>query len=166
MTQQGNFEGTNILNVGRDLDTAAGAAHVDEQRMLSAVERGRRKLFEARTKRVRPGRDEKVLTAWNGLMLAAFAEAGRVLGRSDYMELAERNARFVLSELRYDGRLMRSWTSGGGARHNAYLEDYACYAAGLLALYQATFDVRWFLEARTLSRRGTGPFRGCAGGLL
>jgi uncharacterized protein YyaL (SSP411 family) len=96
-----------------------------------------------------------VLTAWNGLMLAAFAEASRVLGRKDYRDVAERNADFILGELCRNGRLLRSWKSespagAGQAKFNAYLEDYAFYADGLLALYQATFDPRWFAEARAL----------------
>ena len=150
VTPGGNFEGKSILNVKLDLGTAAAVARMDEDRFRTLIEEGRRRLFQARESRVKPARDEKVLTAWNGLMLAAFAEASRVLGRDDYRRVAERNAEFVLKELRRDGRLLRSWKEGT-AKFNAYLEDYAFYAEGLLALYQATFDPRWFVEARSLA---------------
>jgi len=151
----GNFEGKSILNVKLDMAAAAAAAQTSEDRFRATIDQGRQQLFQAREGRVKPGRDDKVLTAWNGLMLAAFSEASRVLGREDYRQVAERNAEFVLSKLRCDGRLLRSWKAEsagdeGQARFNAYLEDYAFYADGLLALYQATFDPRWFAEARAL----------------
>ena len=156
VTRAGNFEGKSILNVKLDISATAAASRTDEGALQAAIERGRRRLFRAREERVKPSRDEKVLAGWNGLALAAFAEAARVLGREDYRQVAERNAGFVLSELCREGRLLRSWratSSGetGQARLNAYLEDYAFYADGLLALYQATFDPRWFREARALA---------------
>jgi hypothetical protein len=115
------------------------------------LKRGRAKLFEAREQRVKPGRDEKILTAWNGLMLAVLAEAARVLNRPDYTEVAIRNAEFVLSTMRKNGRLFRTWKAEPGqAKLMGYLEDYAFYADGLLALYQTTFDPRWFQEAWAL----------------
>jgi uncharacterized protein YyaL (SSP411 family) len=156
VTPAGNFEGKSILNIKLDISTAAMASRTDEDRFRMVVEQGRQRLFRARKERVKPGRDEKVLAGWNGLALAAFAEAARVLGREDYRQVAERNAGFVLSELRRDGRLLRSWRAssggeGGQARLNAYLEDYAFCADGLLALYHATFDPLWFREARALA---------------
>ena len=155
VTPGGNFEGKSILNVKMDVGTAAEVARIDGERFQAIIEQGRQNLYQERERRVKPGRDEKVLTAWNGLMLAAFAEASQALGREDYRQAAECNAEFVLAELRRDGRLLRSWKSetghdGGQARFNAYLEDYAFYADGLLALYQATFAPRWFAEARAL----------------
>jgi uncharacterized protein YyaL (SSP411 family) len=100
---------------------------------------------------VKPGRDEKIVTAWNGLMLAAFAEAARVLERPDYLEISLQNAEFILSTLMKDGRLFRTWKAEPGqARLMGYLEDYAFYADGLLALYQTTFNPRWFQAARVL----------------
>jgi uncharacterized protein YyaL (SSP411 family) len=156
VTPAGNFEGKSILNVKFDIGTAAAASRTEGASFRAAIERGRQRLFRAREQRVKPGRDEKVLAGWNGLALAAFAEAARVLGREDYRQVAERNAGFVLNELCRDGRLLRSWRTApsgetGRARLNAYLEDYAFCADGLLALYQATFDPRWFREARTLA---------------
>jgi uncharacterized protein YyaL (SSP411 family) len=130
---------------------------VTPERMAEAVERGRRALFEARERRVRPGRDEKILTAWNGLMLRSFAEAARALDRADYREVAARNADFLLTNLRRDGRLLRTH-KGGESKLNGYLEDYAFLADGLLALYEATFERRWFEEARALTDTMIGQF--------
>ena len=156
VTPRGNFEGKSILNVKFDLGTAAAAAQMQEDHYRTIVDQGKNKLFQTRKARVKPDRDEKVLTAWNGLMVAAFAEASYVLDREDYRQVAECNAHFVLTELRQNRRLLRSWkleaqTGEGNARFNAYLEDYAFYADGLLALYQATFDPSWFAEARALA---------------
>ncbi len=156
VTPGGNFEGRNILNIKFDVSTAATTANMDPDDFRALIEQGKQRLYQARDTRVKPGRDEKVLTSWNGLMLAAFAEASQALSREDYRQVAECNAEFVLEELRRDGRLLRSWKSesgqdGGQARFNAYLEDYAFYADGLLALYQATFDPGWFAEARALA---------------
>jgi uncharacterized protein YyaL (SSP411 family) len=132
-----NFEGTSILHLPGEPDPARMAA-------------ARRKLYEARERRVHPGRDDKVLAAWNGLMSQALAEAGRVLGRADYLAAARRNAEFVLGSMRRDGRLLRTWKAGQ-ARLNGYLEDYAMVAAALVTLYEATFERRWLDEARRLA---------------
>jgi uncharacterized protein YyaL (SSP411 family) len=139
VTRPGNFEGKNILEFVGDL----------EQR--PALAEARRRLFEAREQRVHPGRDEKVPTSWNGLMLATFAEAARTLNRADYQDVAERNAEFLLRELRQgNDRLLRSWKDGE-AKLNGYLEDYAYLIEGLLELYQTTFKPRWFVAAQELA---------------
>jgi len=138
-TQRGNFEGTNILE-GRGPEPAP--------ERLSEI---KRLLLEARSARVWPGLDDKRLTAWNALMISALAEAGAVLERSDYVEAAAGAADFVLSELRdADGRLLRTYNDGR-AKLGAYLEDHAFLLEALIALYEATFDPRWFAEARTLA---------------
>jgi uncharacterized protein YyaL (SSP411 family) len=147
VTERGNFEGRNILEFVGDSVQCAELAEA------------RRKLFEAREQRVRPGRDEKVLTSWNGLMLAAFAEAARVLDRDDYRQVAERNADFLLRELcNAEGRLWHTWKAcpehgrrDGVAKINGYLEDYTHLIEGLLELYQTTFDLRWYQAARELA---------------
>jgi hypothetical protein len=131
-----NFEGTSILYV---------AGEPAPERVASA----RQTLFQIRERRVRPGRDDKVLAAWNGLMCRAFAEAGRALGRPDYVQAAVRNAEFLLSGMRANGRLLRTW-KGGRAKLNAYLEDYALVAGALVDVYEATFDRRWLDAAREL----------------
>ena len=132
-----NFEDANILFI---------AEAPAPERMLAV----RRRLFEARERRVHPGRDDKVLAAWNGLACRAFAEAGRALGRADYVTTALRNAEFLVGAMRGEGRLLRTW-KGGEAKLNAYLEDHAMVAMALLAVYEATFDRRWLDEARELA---------------
>jgi uncharacterized protein YyaL (SSP411 family) len=171
VTPAGNFEGKNILNVKVDLGTAAAAAGMDEEGFRAIIEEGKARLFRAREDRVKPSRDEKVLTGWNGLMLAALAEASRVLDRPDYLQVAQCNARFVLSEMRQEGRLLRSWKQASGAgkgraRFNAYLEDYAFYADGLLELYQATFEPGWFSAARALTDAILAHFSDPQGGFF
>ena len=151
VTAQGNFEGKNILHVVRDRDVIAAMYHLDESEVERRVNQARRKLFLAREQRIQPARDEKVLTSWNGLMLAAFAEAARAFGRDDYRAVAERNADFILTDLRDSrGRLLHSWKAGT-ARIGGFLEDYANLIEGLLALYQADFNERWFIAARELA---------------
>lgn len=151
VTPGGNFEGKSILNIPTPLDQVAKELKLNLDELGDVLNRGRAKLFAEREKRVKPGRDEKIITAWNGLMLAAFAEAARVLNRSDYRDIAIRNAKFVLSTMRKEGRLFRTWkASPGQVKLMGYLEDYAFYADGLLALYQTTFDPLWFQEARAL----------------
>ncbi len=126
----------------------------------------RRRLLAAREERVRPARDEKVLTSWNGLMLAAFAEAGRVLGREDYRQVAERSAAFLLGTLRAaDGRLYHTWKEDA-AGVPGYLEDYTHLIDGLLELYQTTFDPRWYVAARELMDAAIEHFSAPEGGFF
>ncbi len=146
---RGNFEGKNILRVTRKSSVVAGGAGISEEELKDSLQRGRELLFMEREKRVRPGRDEKMLTAWNGLMLRSFAEAARALQRSDYLQVAQKNAEFLLRELVRDGRVLRT-CKDGHAHLNGYLEDYIFLADGLLALYEADPDPRWFREARRL----------------
>lgn len=153
VTEQGNFEGKNVLHVPEDLDTLAQKPDMRPDflpYLADVVKMARKRLFEAREKRVKPARDEKVLAAWNGLMMRALAEAGGALNRPDYVEAARRNAAFILGHMQdEEGRLYRSWKDGR-AQLNAYLEDYADVAEGLIALYQVTFESRWLFEAERL----------------
>ncbi len=139
VTAQGNFEGANVLHVPRP-----------DEAEWEALAGAREKLLLTRGRRVRPLRDEKVLTAWNGLMISGFAFGGWVLGEARYLEAASRAADFLLRELRPGGRLLRSWRAGR-AGPPGYLEDHAFLAQGLLDLYEATFDVRWLEEALALA---------------
>ena len=133
-SEAGNFEGANILTRGDD-----PPARLDDMR---------RRLYAARAERVWPGLDDKRLTAWNALAIAALAEAGAVLERPDYLDAATACAEFVLRELRDgDGRLLRTYKDGR-AKLNAYLEDHAFLLEALLTLYEASFDPRWFTAAR------------------
>jgi len=150
ITAEGNFEGKNILHIPRPAAVLARLDNIGEPELLEIIQKGKQKLFKARETRIRPGRDEKILAAWNGLMLRSFSEAASTLDREDYREVAIRNAEFLLSHLRRDGRLLRSYKDGQ-ARLNGYLEDYACLIDGLLSLYEATFDLRWVREALVIS---------------
>jgi uncharacterized protein YyaL (SSP411 family) len=149
VTTGGNFEGSNILHCPRDLDVVAAMARLPETDVLAAVERARPLLLSTREKRVPPGLDTKVLVSWNGMTLRAFAEAAAVLGRPDYQQTAIRNAEFVLDHMLVRGRLLHAYNNGQ-VHINGYLEDYANYADGLLALYETTFDLRWFEAAQAL----------------
>jgi uncharacterized protein YyaL (SSP411 family) len=150
ITPEGDFEGINILNIPRSGDVVAKLCGISEQKLLEVVREGKRILFEARQRRVRPGRDDKILTAWNGLMLKSFAEAANAFGCEDYRAAAARNAEFLLSKLQSDGYLLRSFKNGR-ARFNGYLEDYAYLIDGLLSLYEAVFDPRWIAESERLA---------------
>jgi uncharacterized protein len=139
MSEAGNFEGANI----------PVRATSDPER-LDEIKAG---LLAARERRVRPGLDDKRLTAWNALMISALADAGATLGEPRYRDAAVAAAEFVLRDLRdADGRLLRSYNQGR-AHLNAYLEDHAFLLEALLTLYEATFDPRWFGEARALADR-------------
>ena len=143
VTERGNFEGHNILHL------AGGLADEEPERLPEA----RRALYEHRAKRVWPGFDDKRILSWNALAVAALADAGAVLERNDYLDAARGAAAFVLDEMRdADGRLLRTWKEGS-ARLDAYLEDHAYLLEALLALYEATFERRWFEEARALADR-------------
>ncbi|MDQ3863740.1 MAG: thioredoxin domain-containing protein, partial [Actinomycetota bacterium] len=149
VTERGNFEGKNILHVPRPPEVVAEEFGLSPEELWSRIVTIRAKLFSAREKRVKPGRDEKVLAAWNGLMLRSFALAARVTGREDYREAAVKNASFIVERMKEGGRIHRSY-KGGRARFNGYLEDYAMVADGLIALYEATFETRWLVEADAL----------------
>lgn len=153
VTEAGNFEESNILHIDEERSAIAKRMGVSVDRLDQVIERGKRALFEARESRIKPHRDEKTLTAWNALMLRSFAEAGRALDRQDYLEVAVRNAEFLLTSMRPEGagdRLLRTYKDGR-SKLNAYLEDYAYLSDALLSLYEATFDEKWFDHARSLA---------------
>ncbi len=149
VTEGGNFEGRSILHVPRPPEAVADEFGLSGEELWERIVGIRGKLFAVREGRVRPGRDEKILAAWNGLMLRSFALAARVTGREDYREAAVKNATFILEKLKEDGRIHRSYKDGR-ARFNGYLEDYAMVADGLVALYEAAFETRWLVEADDL----------------
>jgi hypothetical protein len=150
VTDAGNYEHHNILHLAAEPGRLAEDAGLDPSLLEATLARCRQALFDARERRVKPGRDEKVLTAWNGMMARAFAEAAVAFDRSDWGLVAARNADFVLREMRRDGRLLRTWKQGE-AKLNGYLEDYACMVDALIAVYEATFDPRWIAEARQVA---------------
>jgi uncharacterized protein YyaL (SSP411 family) len=181
VTPRGNFqEGlrpASILHAEDDLEDAAAKLNITEERLAEVLARGRKRLFAARERRVHPGRDDKILAEWNGLMIHALAEAGAVLGRADYVAAAKQAADFVLVKMaaeddssdddairntQYAIRLHRTYNAGR-AHLNAYLEDYAAVALGFVALYQATFELRWLEAAAALARTIQAEFRDPAG---
>jgi uncharacterized protein YyaL (SSP411 family) len=149
VTDRGNFEGKNTLHVLRPPEAVAEEFGLNLEGLRDRIAGIRKTLLDVRERRVRPGRDEKVLASWNGLMLRALALAAGVTGRDDYREAAQKNAAFILENMKHDGRLRRSYKDGR-ARFNGYLEDYAMVADGLVALYEATFETRWLVEADLL----------------
>ena len=157
ITEGGNFEGKNIPNVTRSLEEMATQYNVPAAALEESIKESRRKLFELRETRVKPDRDEKVITAWNGLMMASFAEAGVILDRPDYTEAALRNASFVTTSLRLDGSLLRTWKDGV-AKFNAYLEDYAFLSEGLMTLFETTGEFRCLSKALALTEQMIAEF--------
>ncbi|MBI4617411.1 MAG: thioredoxin domain-containing protein [Planctomycetes bacterium] len=152
VTPGGNFEhGTTILTRSLEMKQCAYlVGEEDPEEVAPALEEGRRRLFEARAKRVRPGRDEKVLAGWTGLMAGAFARGFQATGDPRYRETAGRALSFVLSEMRAGGRLSRTWRDGK-AKIDGFLEDHAFVLEALVVLYEATFDPAWIERALSLA---------------
>jgi uncharacterized protein len=169
INERGNWEGKTVLQ--RALDDASLAARfkLDLQAIPAKLAETHSKLLTARASRVRPGTDDKILTAWNGLMLATVAEAARVIDDSDlkhkYLIMATRNADFLLDALRSDGRLKRSWRQGK-ATNEVFLEDNAALILGLLELYQTDFQEKWFVSAQELAEEMIELFQDLNGGFF
>jgi uncharacterized protein YyaL (SSP411 family) len=137
---------------------------VTEDELRNTLARCLQKLFAERSKRIAPGRDDKVLVSWNGLMIAAMAQAAAVLGEPRYADAASEAADFILKSMRADdGRLLHAYKDGR-ARFNAYLDDYACLIDGLTELYQATFEARFLDAALELAERMIAQFGDESGG--
>lgn len=150
ISPSGNWEGKTILQRALDDSTLAARFKMEQEELWQKLSKCHAKLLEARSLRIRPATDDKVLVMWNSLMLKAFAEAGRYLNRQDYLQVAIRNTRFLLDNLYVKGRLHRSWREGQ-AKHIAYLEDYASLILALLALYQSHPNKEWYLSALRLA---------------
>ncbi len=149
ISEEGNFEGSNILHRTIELTDAAKQFKITPEEMADAIRAIKEKLFAAREKRIKPGRDEKILAAWNGMMISAFAEGYRALHEPRYLEAAERAVDFVITKL-WDGHALRRSYKDGVARFNAYLEDYAIVANAMIDTYQASLDAKYLAHARTL----------------
>jgi uncharacterized protein YyaL (SSP411 family) len=163
----GERVGGSILHLDEDLDAFASRKGLDPKQLAARVEGWRRKLLELRSQRVRPFRDDKVLTDWNGLMIAALALGGRAFDEPRYVRAAERAAAFVWSELRgEDGRLLKRWRSGS-AGLSGVLDDYAYLTWGLIELYQANGDPAHLKQALECNSRMLQHFEDpAAGGLF
>ncbi|MGB8507899.1 MAG: thioredoxin domain-containing protein [Pyrinomonadaceae bacterium] len=158
VTASGNFEEKNILNVPRPAEDVAREMKVSVDELHLVLERGRKTLFVARESRIKPGRDEKILTAWNGMMLESFAEASAILERVDYRLAAERCAEFILNRLTNEAGLLLHVYKDGRAKLHGYLDDYSFVISGLLTLYETTGTLRWLEAAITLTEKMSDEF--------
>jgi len=153
VTDTGNWEHKNILWRAEELSAYAQKHGLDAQALALQVRQWRQLLFEHRSRRVRPGLDDKVLLGWNALMSSAYAQAYLTLGREEYREAAVRNLHFLLQHLTDSkGRLLHSWKDGK-AQHAAVLEDYAFLIAALLDVWSVTFEPKYLEHARNLTEQ-------------
>jgi uncharacterized protein YyaL (SSP411 family) len=151
VTEHGNWEHANILNLPKTIAQAAGVLNRSVQNMQTDLAEARGKLLDVREKRIPPGKDTKVLTSWNGLMLAPLAEGSLILDEPRYAEAASKAASFLLDRMRtLDGRLLHSYKDGQ-AKFNGYLDDYANFIDGLTRLFEATGEARWIEAAVDLA---------------
>ncbi len=165
INEKGNWEGKIILHrVMSDHDLAKRFS-LSEDEVTRQLEMARSQLLERRNHRIRPGTDDKILTFWNGLMLSAFAEAARVFKNGEYLQVAQQNADFLLSNLWRDGRLRRAWRDGQVSQFG-FLEDYGALILGLLDLYQTDFNNKWYLAAAKLTEEMIARFNDPRGGFF
>ena len=157
VTEGGNFEGHSILNIRVPLDEFAKKRDADPDKLWKRLDAMRGELLAERVKRVPPGLDDKVLADWNGLMITAFARGYQVTGDERYRDAAIRAAEFVLTDMSPDGRLRHAYRQGTSYL-DAFLDDYAFVIAGLLDLYEATFDPKWAVEAQRLTDEAIAGF--------
>ncbi len=158
VTREGNFEeGTNILRVARSVESLAEEFDMEPPEVERALAMAVEQLRAFRDTRPRPNKDDKIITAWNGLMISALSIAGAALEEPRYVEAAQKAATFVLDELRIEGRLMRYYRDGRAVA-KGFLDDYACLSAGLIDLYEASFNPRWLEEALVLTEGMLGLF--------
>jgi hypothetical protein len=164
VTDAGNFEGRCILNLPKTIEQSAKLLKRSPDELAHELAQSKSALFAVRENRVHPAKDDKVLVAWNGLMIDALARAGTALDEPRYVAAAERAAEFILAQMRRgDGRLLHTWR-GGKAKLDAYLDDYAALANSLATLYEATGDERWIDESVRLVDVMLDKFADPAGG--
>ena len=153
VTPQGNFEGeTSVLNIASTLEKVSQSYGMPIMDLEKILKEGRQKLFIEREKRIKPGRDEKILTSWNGLMISGFVDGFKVTGNEKYLNGAKEAARFILHEMEKDGYLMRVYHKGK-SQVKGYSEDYAFFIQALIDLYEATFEMEWLKEAEEINRQ-------------
>ncbi len=150
ISAEGNFEDRNILHRTLDIAETARLFRMPEDEVERAVAQAASKLFAAREQRVRPGRDEKILAAWNGMMISALADGYRALGEERYLVAARRAVEFMMTKM-WDGRALKRSFKDGTARFNAYLEDYAILAGAMIDVYEATLEPAYLAHARALA---------------
>ena len=164
VTEAGSFDGRNVLHVPREPAEFARANRISPADLGERLTPLRRELREAREGRVRPGKDDKIIAAWNGMMISAFARGYQVLGEERFLKAAEKATDFVLTVMVRDGALLRTYRGHGHrgdegvAKLPAYLDDYAEMANALVDLYETTFDLRWLNAADELARKMVADF--------
>ena len=151
VTEEGNFEGRNILFTSMELETMAKKFSLSPSEARELLESSRKKLYEARQKRPLPLRDEKILSGWNGLMISALVYGSSVLNDKKYLLQGEKTAKFILDNMKKQEKLYRSWKKGT-AYGMAYLDDYAFFIASLLDLFEWTGNIQWLKEAIQLDQ--------------
>jgi uncharacterized protein len=170
VTEQGNFEGSNILHLPHSIGAIAHSEDLSTSDVDRRLDAARQKLLVRRGDRDAPFRDEKVIVSWNGLAIRAFAEAGAALGRPDYVVVARDAADFIWTALRHDGRLLHSTIAGaatGNATGNSgFLDDHAALGNACLSLHAATLDPRWFEAAAWLADQVLEQFWDADAGLI
>ncbi|MBT3921334.1 MAG: thioredoxin domain-containing protein [Nitrospina sp.] len=158
ITQNGNFEGKNILNITRGAETVAKEVGMQEMDAIKELEVARDKLLEVRSKRIRPLLDDKILTSWNALMISAMAKTGRVLEDAERIQKSARAMEFLLTRLRTpEGKILRRYRDGE-ARYDGYLFDYTASATACLDLYEATYEPHYIQTAQELMQRVEDKF--------
>jgi len=152
VTQEGNFEGLNILNINLNSENVRESCGLTPDAFIEKIAECRYKLFEARAKRIRPLTDDKILTSWNGLALSAFCKGYQITSETRYLDAAIANAEFVSKKLHRDGRLTHSFREGIHSE-GQFLEDYAYYLRGLIDLYESDIkdNTKWLAFARQLA---------------
>jgi uncharacterized protein YyaL (SSP411 family) len=151
VTEKGNFEDNKtILNIEIPMTQLEEKFRKDHTTIMDVLSNARSKIFNERAKRIRPHRDDKIITAWNGLMISSMAYGGVILQEEKYVRAAEQAAKFTLNTLHKKGRLMRYYRQGR-AVELAFLDDYAFTIMGLLDLYGASFETKWLIDAKMLT---------------
>jgi uncharacterized protein YyaL (SSP411 family) len=153
VTRNGNFErGMSVFHVDSTLEKVSDLYGINVPDLEKLLEEGKKRLFAEREKRVKPGRDEKIITSWSGLMISSFVDGFKMIGNEQYLHAAEDACRFILEDMRKDGNLMRVF-KGNRCHTKGYSEDYAFFIRALTDLYEATFEVNWLKEADDLNER-------------
>lgn len=153
VTPKGNFEGgTSVLNIAMDLNKVSELYGIPLSQLETLLRSGRERLLAEREKRVKPGRDEKILTSWNGLMICGFTDGFKLTGKDEYLKAAEEAVDFILAGMERQGHLMRVFNQGRWYV-NAYAEDYAFLIQALIDLYEATFEMKYLKKANDLNER-------------
>ncbi len=158
VTPSGNFEGRNVLHIAHPVDEFARVHRLDPVLLTKKLKEMRRQLWQVRQKRPQPDKDDKVIAAWNGLMIYALAEAGRVFNHTPYLDAAEKASRFIRDTLWKDGALLRRYRDGD-ARFDGCLDDYVCIIQGALSLFEADRGAEWLEFAMNLANVLTSEFK-------